>query len=107
MRKTNYNRASMKRAVSDNRMSTTNIDFEDRNSNSVNNNFYMDNGHRSEGNVVYQSKVKEPRSKMMMDEPQAGPSKVRSTKPFDMNKNNYVQEEIAPGLFVEGYVADL
>ncbi|XP_055545200.1 neither inactivation nor afterpotential protein C [Wyeomyia smithii] len=107
LRKTNYNRASMKRAGSDNRMSTTNINFEDTNSNSVSSNYYMDNGHRSEGNVVYQSKAKESSSKTVFNEPVAGPSKGPSNMTFDVNRNNYVQEEIAPGLFVEGYVADL
>ncbi|XP_055637431.1 neither inactivation nor afterpotential protein C [Toxorhynchites rutilus septentrionalis] len=136
LRKTNYNRASMKRSVSDNRMSVTNIDFDDCNNNNNNsNNLKKSNKsyfNRSEGNVVYQSKVIENRPKscqelekndkgptpsqrklslshdpMMSKEPKAGHSRSHSPSPFDENKNNYVQEEIAPGIFIEGYVADL
>lgn len=133
LRKTNYNRASMKRTISDNRMSATNIDFEDYNNNS-NNVAKSTKSHfnRSEGNVVYQSKVIENRPKscqgldmndkpstssqrklslsqdtMMANEPKAEHSRSHSPSPFDENRNNYVQEEIAPGIFIEGYVEDL
>ncbi|XP_058452551.1 neither inactivation nor afterpotential protein C [Malaya genurostris] len=111
LRKTNYNRASMKRATNDNRMSVSNIDFGDGN-----NNFNKD---RTNDNVIYQSRVQDKRSKSTpslvqesapkINEPQAGPSRSRSSASmtFDQNKNNYVQEEIAPGVIIEGYVAEL
>lgn len=128
LRKTNYNRASMKRST-DQRMGLSNFEFDDANNNntcSVTNNF-----NRSEGNVVYQSKVIEARPKscqglendaedtgplqrkhslshdtMMFNEPKAGPSRSRSPTPFDENKNKYIQEEIMPGVLVHGYVVD-
>lgn len=122
----------MKRANDNQRMSISNIDFDDTNNN--NNNSYMDSFNRSEGNIVYQSKISENRPKscqgldnengstspigrkyslshdamMFNDTAQAGPSRSRSPTPYDdENRNNYIQEEIAPGIFVEGYVADL
>ncbi|XP_021703004.1 neither inactivation nor afterpotential protein C [Aedes aegypti] len=133
LRKTNYNRASMKRSNDNQRMSLSNFDFDDTNNNSNgNNNSYMDSFKRSDSNVVYQSKIGDNRPKscqglenesgstsptprklslahdtMMFNEATAGPSRSRSTTPFDENKNNYIQEEIAPGIFVEGYVADI
>ncbi|XP_062548294.1 neither inactivation nor afterpotential protein C [Armigeres subalbatus] len=129
LRKTNYNRASMKRSNENQRMSVASFDFDDVN----NNNSYMDNFNRSNANVVYQSKVGENRPKscqgldnddneaafalsrklslshdtMMFNEPKAGPSRSRSPTPLDENKNNYIQEEIAPGVFMQGYVEDI
>lgn len=123
----------MKRANDNQRMSLSNFDFDDTNNNSNgNNNSYMDSFNRSDSNVVYQSKIGDNRPKscqglenesgstsptprklslahdtMMFNEATAGPSRSRSTTPFDENKNNYIQEEIAPGIFVEGYVADI
>lgn len=127
----------MKRANDNQRMSLSNIDFDDSNNN---NNSYMDSFNRSDSNVVYQSKFGDNRPKscggldndnngttspmprkyslshdaMMSNEGAAaaaaavaGPSRSRSSTPFDENKNNYIQEEIAPGIFMEGYVEDI
>ncbi|KAL1381098.1 hypothetical protein pipiens_013709 [Culex pipiens pipiens] len=138
LRKTNYNRASMKRTPNDSRMSVSNYDFDDFNNNNNNGNSF-EKFNRSEGNVVYQSNrpkscqgiqandtaagatalqrkhslshdammFKESAEPTDEDGARAGPSRSHSVSPFDENRNNYVHQEIAPGIIIEGYCEDI
>lgn len=139
LRKTNYNRASMKRTPNDSRMSVSNFDFDDFNNNNNNNGNSFEKFNRSEGNVVYQSNrpkscqgiqandsaagatalqrkhslshdammFKESAEPTDEDGARAGPSRSHSVSPFDENRNNYVHQEIAPGIIIEGYCEDI
>ncbi|XP_052892100.1 neither inactivation nor afterpotential protein C [Anopheles moucheti] len=117
LRKTNYNRASMKRNAEGLSMTATSIDFDDANNNSNGNSYYptanADAKRRDSTNVVYQSKPTErPKScqgpengnssngtspnlrklslsqDSFMNDQKAGPSRSRSTTPQDENQNS-------------------
>uniref|UniRef100_A0A182NBP7 non-specific serine/threonine protein kinase n=1 Tax=Anopheles dirus TaxID=7168 RepID=A0A182NBP7_9DIPT len=130
LRKTNYNRASMKRNPEG--LTLTNIDFDDANNNANNGNSFYPTAN-VDANVVYQSKATErPKScqgtengnstsptqrklslsqdTYMLHDQTAGPSRSRSATPLDENRNSlsggFISEEIVPGIIVEGYVEE-
>ncbi|CRK93540.1 CLUMA_CG007073, isoform A [Clunio marinus] len=98
LRKTKYHRSSMKRTGESNLSTIT-----DDNNNSES---YVESLN-SYSTVVFHSKVEDPIPLVARKSPQLEKSECRpDTK--DLNANpKFVQEEIVPGIIVEGYVEDL